>query len=143
MTYLALNVNFELQFVSAAPVDADILVKTENLEFLGVTQLVQIAKSMNPDLKVNNKQKREIIIDAIQAELVNVPVKQVESKVVVNAKPSTKSICWAQFELIDMNDKPTVRAAIEQLVLDYDFPKRVVQSYASDFRKFKKETTNA
>lgn len=143
MTYLALNVNFELQFVSAAPVDADILVKTENLEFLGVTQLVQIAKSMNPDLKVNNKQKREIIIDAIQAELVNVPVKQIESKVAVNAKPSTKSICWAQFELIDMNDKPTVRAAIEQLVLDYDFPKRVVQSYASDFRKFKKETTNA
>lgn len=135
--FLVMTANFEVSYVSTAPVadnDAEIVVRQDILKFLSVTQLVQIAKSMNPELKVNNKQAREIILAAINEEIVKVPVKTVEKVKTI----SSKSICYDAFDLIDMDDKEVARATIETLIAEHNIPKRVVQSYASNYRKAKR-----
>uniref|UniRef100_A0AB38ZCV5 Uncharacterized protein n=1 Tax=Acinetobacter phage vB_AbaSt_W16 TaxID=3116434 RepID=A0AB38ZCV5_9CAUD len=134
--FLVMTANFEVSYVSTAPVadnGAEIVVRQDILKHLSVTQLVQIAKSMNPELKVNNKQAREIILAAIDEEIVKIPVKSTETKTV-----SSKSICYAAFDLIDMDNKEVARSTVEALITEHNIPKRVVQSYASNYRKAKR-----
>lgn len=135
--FFALNASFAVVAVTtSSDFNADIIVKQDVLQHLSATQLVQIAKSMNPELKVNTKQNREVIVAAINKELETFPVTVIAKT--SSSTGSTKNVCWAAFDLIDMNDKPLAREAIDKLVQDHGFSKAVVQSYASDYRKAKR-----
>lgn len=135
--FLVLTSDFALINVANAVTnnEAEIVIREDVLQYLSVTQLVQIAKSMNSELKVNNKQAREIILTAINEELVKLPVVEVAK---VKNTISSKEICYAAFDELDMNDKPKVREVIETLIVTHNIPKRVVQSYASNYRKANK-----
>lgn len=131
--FFSLNMFFAVVELTNAPAaESDITLRADMIQHLSVTQLVQIAKSMNPELKVNNKQSREIILAAIEAEMVNYNVRTIANKA---ASGTTKSICWDAFATIDMSNKTEGRAMVEKLVAEHGFSKAVVQSYASDFRK--------
>lgn len=137
--FFVLTADFAVNYISTSPVSDDsveIVVRQDILSGLGVTQLVAVAKSMNPELKVNTKQGRDIVMAAIEAELVNFPVREEAPKAKrASNKVSTKTICWDAFATIDMNDKVIAREMVAKLVEENEFPKHVVQSYASDYRK--------
>ena len=136
--FIAMNANFEVSYVSNAAIADDniaIIVKQDALQNLGAIQLVAIAKSLNEELKVNTKQNRAIIVEAINVEIEKMEIRSVSTK---SNKVSTKDICWAEFDKIDMNEKQVVRNTIDSLVITNNFNKAVVQSYASDYRKAKR-----
>lgn len=133
-TFLILNNDFQVQYLASAHITDDntkIVMHESSLPFLAVSQLVQIAKSLNPEAGVNIKKSREVILEVIKNELKNQEVREP----VLPPKAITKDICWAAFAKIDMNDKQVARELIDKLVTKHKFIKSVVQSYASDYRK--------
>lgn len=141
--FFVLTSGFSVYRVVTAPVaDAvyEMVVRQDALEAFGVQQLVSIAKSMNSELKVNSKQSKEVILSAINAELETFPVEVIAHRPAAAATGSaprtgTKQVCWDAFSKIDMNDKTVARATIDALVAEHNLDKRVVQSYASNYRK--------
>lgn len=145
--FFVLTSAFSVFRVTTAPVaDAiyEMVVRRDALEAFGVQQLVAVAKSMNTELNVNSKQSKDSILAAIDTELETFPIETVtaskaSSKPAGQPRTGTKQICFAAFEQIDMADKEAARAVIDQLVEEHNLDKRVVQSYASNFRKAQRE----
>jgi len=141
--FFVLTSAFSVFRVTTAPVaDAiyEMVVRRDALEAFGVQQLVAVAKSMNSELKVNSKQSKESILAAIDEELETFPVETVAHRPAASAasaapRTGTKQICWEAFSKIDMNDKTAARATVDALVAEHNIDKRVVQSYASNYRK--------
>lgn len=140
--FFVLTSAFSVYRVVTSPVaDAvyEMVVRQDALEAFGVQQLVSIAKSMNSELKVNSKQSKEVILSAINAELETFPVEVIAHRHAAAAssapRTGTKQICWDAFSQIDMADKTVARATIDALVTEHNLDKRVVQSYASNYRK--------
>jgi hypothetical protein len=141
--FFVLTSAFSVLRVTSAPVaDAvyEIVVRRDALEAFSVQQLVAIAKSMNSELKVNTKQSKESILSATDAELETFPVEVIAHRPATETTSSaprtgTKQICFDAFSGIDMNDKTAARALIDELVAEHNLDKRVVQSYASNYRK--------
>lgn len=142
--FFVLTSAFSVYRVTSAPVaDAvyEMVVRQDALEAFGVQQLVAVAKSMNSELKVNSKQSKESILAAITEELKTFPVEAVAHRPAAAAATSsaprtgTKQTCFDAFSGIDMNDKAAARALIDTLVAEHNLDKRVVQSYASNYRK--------
>lgn len=141
--FFVLTSAFSVYRITSAPVaDAvyEMVVRQDALEAFGVQQLVSIAKSMNSELKVNSKQSKEVILAAITEELKTFPIEAVAHRPAAAATSSaprtgTKQICFDAFSGIDMNDKTAARALIDELVAEHNLDKRVVQSYASNYRK--------
>lgn len=140
--WFVLTSAFSVFRVTTKPVaDAvyEMVVRDDALEAFGVQQLVSVAKSMNSDLKVNSKQSKEVILTAIKTELETFPVELItESATKTQSAPrqaGTKGLCFDAFGAIDMNDKAAARVVIDTLVTEHNLDKRVVQSYASNYRK--------
>lgn len=141
--FFVLTSAFSVFRVTSAPVaDAvyEMVVRRDALEAFGVQQLVAVAKSMNSELKVNSKQSKDSILAAIDNELETFPVETVAHRPAASSAGSaprtgTKQICWGAFSKIDMADKAAARAVIDELVAEHNLDKRVVQSYASNYRK--------
>lgn len=141
--FFVLTSAFSVYRITSAPVaDAvyEMVVRQDALEAFGVQQLVAVAKSMNSELKVNSKQSKESILAAIAEELKTFPIETVAYRpatVTTSSAPrtGTKQICFDAFSGIDMNDKAAARALIDTLVAEHNLDKRVVQSYASNYRK--------
>lgn len=142
--FFVLTSAFSVMRVTTAPVaDAiyEMVVRQDALAAFGVQQLVAVAKSMNSELKVNSKQSKESILAAIEAELETFPIEVITAS--AKREPSagtgrvggTKQICFDAFGKIDMNDKAVARTVIDALVEEHGIDKRVVQSYASNYRK--------
>lgn len=114
----------------------EIVIREDALINLGAQQLVTIAKSMNSELKVNNKQSKESIVEAIMAEAINFPIEDVVQEVEMKPRTAnTKTVCFAAFDKIDMSNKAESREVVKTLVESYGLNLRVVQSYASNYRK--------
>lgn len=141
--FFVLTSAFSVYRVTSAPVaDAvyEMVIRRDALDAFGVQQLVAVAKSMNSELKVNSKQSKESILTAIDEELLTFPIEAVahrpaSEKVASAPRTGTKQICWDAFSAIDMTDKKAARAVIDKLVEEHNLDKRVVQSYASNYRK--------
>lgn len=142
--FFVLTSAFSVYRVTTAPVaDAiyEMVVRQDALASFGVQQLVAVAKSMNSELKVNTKQSKEVILAAIEAELETFPVEVITASASAAPRQSTgraggtKQICFDAFGKIDMNDKAAARVVIDALVAEHNLDKRVVQSYASNYRK--------
>lgn len=140
--FFVLTSAFSVMRVTTAPVaDAiyEMVVRRDALEAFGVQQLVAVAKSMNSELKVNSKQSKDSILAAIDNELLTFPIEVITASAkresTGNGRVSgTKQICFEAFSKIDMADKAAARAMIDELAAT-GIDKRVVQSYASNYRK--------
>lgn len=140
--FFVLTSAFSVMRVTTAPVaDAiyEMVVRRDALEAFGVQQLVAVAKSMNSELKVNSKQSKDSILAAIDNELLTFPIEVITASAKRESTGGrvggTKQICFDAFSKIDMSDKATARATIDALVEEHGIDKRVVQSYASNYRK--------
>lgn len=141
--FFVLTSAFSVFRVTSAPVaDAiyEMVVRRDALEALGVQQLVAVANSMNSELKVNSKQSKDSILAAIDNELETFPVETVARRPAAAyagsaPRTGTKQVCWDAFSKIDMADKAAARTVIDELVAEHNLDKRVVQSYASNYRK--------
>lgn len=140
--FFVLTSAFSVFRVTSAPVaDAvyEMVVRRDALDAFGVQQLVAVAKSMNSELKVNSKQSKESILAAIDEELNTFPIEAVAHRPAAATasapRTGTKQLCWDAFAAIDMADKMAARAVIDKLVEEHNLDKRVVQSYASNYRK--------
>lgn len=141
--FFVLTSAFSVMRVTTAPVaDAiyEMVVRRDALEAFGVQQLVAVAKSMNSELKVNSKQSKDSILAAIDNELLTFPIEVITASAKRESAGTgrvggIKQICFDAFDKIDMADKATARATIDALVEEHGIDKRVVQSYASNYRK--------
>ena len=145
MNFYTMTASFSVTRITSKMVAdevCEICIREDALIHLGAAQLVQIAKSMNSELKVNTKQSKESLVETIMTEAVNFPIEEIveEEKVDVELKPrtvSTKEFCYAEFAKIDINNKEETRELVKALV-EQGLNLRVVQSYVSNFRKANK-----
>jgi hypothetical protein len=98
------------------------------------------------DMRFNSKQWGLSKADSLRlAELGGVKLKGVEPTKEASVKPvskagqhgnvNVKATCYKAFGAIDMDNSVKRRAAINWLVENFNFDKRSVQSYASNYRK--------
>jgi hypothetical protein len=140
-----INLTADFTFVNTTTTANGVIsIRTDVLEVLTAQQLVTIAKSINPEIKVNTKQSKQVTVNVIMSELENVEVVDTNVEVktdfeFVPKQASTKTVCYNEFGKIDMDDKVAVRALVGTLVESLGLKKRVVQSYVSNYRRAIKE----